>query len=113
METAKYDVVYGRLLKLGIEIEKAKFLAKVLIDISERINLSLDQLLKGIGPNGIKFDNDVYIQLNRARTNSSQIGYIDRSNIPLMVTSQLAGFGPLVLKNDYVDIDYVDPEYVE
>lgn len=89
METAKYDIVYGRLLKLGIEIEKAKVLAKILIDISERINLSLEQLLKGIDKNGIRFDNEVYAELNRARTNSSQIGYLDRANIPSTILQQV------------------------
>ena len=89
MEIAKYDVVYGRLLKLGIEIEKAKVLAKVLLDISERVDLSLDQLLKSIDKNGIKFDNEVYAELNRVRTNSSQIGYVDRTNIPASILQQV------------------------
>ena len=89
METAKYDIVYGRLLKLGIEINKAKILAKVLIDISDRVDLSLDQLLKSIDQNGMKFDNEVYEQLNRARTNSSQIGYLDRTNIPPTILQQV------------------------
>lgn len=89
METAKYDIVYGRLLKLGIEISKAKVLAKVLLDISDRVDLSLDQLLKSIDQNGMKFDNEVYEQLNRARTNSSQIGYLDRTNIPPTILQQV------------------------
>lgn len=89
MEIAKYDVVYGRLLKLGIEIEKAKVLAKVLLDISERVDLSLEQLLKSIDRNGIRFDNEVYAELNRVRTNSSQIGYVDRTNIPASILKQV------------------------
>lgn len=89
LETAKYDVVYGRLLSLGIEINKSKLLAKILLDISENLGLSMDDLLKNISKNGIRYDNDVYKKLNNARTNSSQLGYLDRTNIPPAVLQQV------------------------
>jgi hypothetical protein len=89
IETAKYDIVYGRLLSLGIEINKAKVMAKILLDISNKINLSMEDLLKNISKSGLKFDNDVYHQLNNARTNSSQLGYLDKTNIPASVLQQV------------------------
>ena len=89
MEIAKYDIVYGKLLKIGIEIDKAKVLAKVLLDISEKVDLSLEKLLANIDQSGIRFDNEVYEQLNLARTNSSQIGYLDRTNIPSSIRQQV------------------------
>jgi hypothetical protein len=89
MEAAKYDIIYGRLLKLGIEINKSKVLAKVLLEVSDTVGLSTDQLLKNIDQNGIRFDNEIYEQLNLARTNSSQIGYIDKTNIPSSIRQQV------------------------
>ncbi len=89
MEIAKYDIVYGKLLKIGIEIDKAKILAKVLLEINEKVNLSLENLLANIDQTGMRFDNEVYEQLNLARTNSSQIGYLDRTNIPSSIQQQV------------------------
>lgn len=89
IETAEYDVVYGKLLKLGIPIDKAKLLAKTLLDISDKIGSNINDILKNVDQNGLKFDNAVYEQLNKARTNSSQIGYLDTSNIPPAILRQV------------------------
>ena len=88
MEASKYDVLYGRLLKLGIPVEQAKSLAQVLYDISLAQGVSTDDLLKYVNSNGLRFDNDVYALLNYSRTISSQIGYIDQNNIPPAIVKQ-------------------------
>lgn len=111
IETAEYDLVYGRLLKIGIAIDKAKLLAKVLIDVNDKIGTNINDLLKNVDQNGLRYDNAVYGQLNKARTNSSQIGYMDRTNIPPAILQQFPNFGARIMS--YVDMDYVDPDYVE
>ncbi len=88
IETAKYDVLYGRLLKLNVPVDQAKTLAKVLYDISTQLGASTDDLLKYVTSNGLRFDNEVYALLNKARTNSSQIGFIDQNNIPPAIIRQ-------------------------
>lgn len=88
IETAKYDVLYGRLLKLNVAVDQAKALAKVLYDISVAQGVTTDDLLKYVTNNGLRFDNEVYALLNKARTNSSQIGYIDQNNIPPAIVRQ-------------------------
>lgn len=89
LETAKYDQVYGRLLHIGISIDKAKILAKTLLDISNEIGMDVNNLLKQVDQNGMRFENAVYDQLNKARTNSSQIGYLDANNIPPAILQQV------------------------
>lgn len=88
LEVSKYDVLYGRLLKLNVAVDQAKALAKVLYDISLQQGVSTDDLLKYVTNNGLRFDNEVYALLNNARTNSSQIGYIDQNNIPPAIVKQ-------------------------
>jgi hypothetical protein len=88
IETAKYDVLYGRLLQLNVAVDQAKALAVVLYDISVAQGVSIDNLLKYVTNNGLRFDNEVYALLNKARTNSSQIGYIDQDNIPPAIVKQ-------------------------
>lgn len=88
IETAKYDVLYGRLLKLNVAVDQAKALAKVLYDISAAQGVTTDDLLKYVTNNGLRFDNEVYALLNKARTNSSQIGFIDQDNIPPAIVRQ-------------------------
>jgi hypothetical protein len=88
LEVSKYDVLYGRLLKLGIAVDQAKVLAKVLYDISIQQGVATDDLLKYVNSNGVRYDNEVYALLNNARTISSQIGYIDQSNIPPAISNQ-------------------------
>ena len=75
-------------LKLGIAVDQAKALAKVLYDISIEQGVATDDLLKYVNSNGLRFDNEVYALLNNARTNSSQIGFIDQNNIPPAITMQ-------------------------
>ncbi len=89
LETAKYDLVYGRLLHVGISIDKARILAKSLLDISDETGIDINQLLKQIDRNGLRFENAVYEQLNKARTNSSQIGFLDSNNIPPAIRQQV------------------------
>ena len=88
IETSKYDVLYGRLLKLNVAVDQAKALAKVLYDISIQQGVATDDLLKYVTNNGLRFDNEVYTLINSARTNSSQIGYIDQNNIPPAIVKQ-------------------------
>ena len=88
LEVSKYDVLYGKLLTLGVAVDQAKALAKVLYDISIKQGVATDDLLKYVNSNGLRFDNEVYALLNNARTNSSQIGYIDQSNIPPAILKQ-------------------------
>jgi hypothetical protein len=88
IESSKYDVLYGRLLKLNVAVDQAKALAKVLYDISIQQGVATDDLLKYVTSNGLRFDNEVYTLLNNARTNSSQIGFIDQHNIPPAIVKQ-------------------------
>jgi hypothetical protein len=88
MEASKYDVLYGKLLKLGVEVNQAKSLAQILYDISLVQGVSTDELLKYVNSNGLRFDNEVYALLNFSRTISSQIGYIDQHNIPPAIVKQ-------------------------
>lgn len=88
MEVSKYDVLYGRLLKIKIPVEQAKALAQILYDISLVQGVSTDELLKYVDANGLRFDNEVYALLNYSRTISSQIGFIDQNNIPPAIVKQ-------------------------
>jgi len=88
IESSKYDVLYGRLLKLNVAVDQAKALAKILYDISIQQGVAADDLLKYVTSNGLRFDNEVYALLNNARTNSSQIGFIDQHNIPPAIVKQ-------------------------
>lgn len=88
LEVSKYDVLYGKLLTLGVAVDQAKALAKILYDISIEQGVATDDLLKYVNSNGLRFDNEVYALLNNARTNSSQIGYIDQDNIPPAIVKQ-------------------------
>lgn len=89
IEVAKYDVLYGRLLKLGIGIDDAKELSKTLYDISANLGVSVDHILQYVDKTGLRFDNNVYAQLNKVRTNSSQIGFLDENNIPPSISQQV------------------------
>lgn len=89
IDIEKYDLLYGKVLKILGNIERAKQLTSVLYKISSDLGLSNEQLLKYVSQNGLRFDNDVYNQLNNARTNSSQIGFIDQDNIPPAIKQQV------------------------
>lgn len=88
LEVSKYDVLYGRLLKLGVAVDQAKALAKVLYDISIAQGVATDELLKYITNNGLRFDNEVYALLNKSRSISSQIGFMDQNNVPPAIVRQ-------------------------
>jgi len=88
-ETAKFDLLYGKLLAKNIPPTLAKQLAAALYTISTDLGLDIDDVLKNVSKNGLKFDNNVYAQLNNYRTNSSQIGFLDVNNIPSSITRQV------------------------
>jgi hypothetical protein len=89
LETDLFDVVYGKLLSKNISPSAAKVLAKTLVTISKEAMISTDDLLKNITANGIRFDVNIYKALNSARSNSSQIGYIDIGNVAPVIKSQI------------------------
>ena len=89
IETQAFDIVYAKLLSKNIPPVNAKSLAFLLLEISKTANVSTDELLKNVTPSGIKFNVNIYKALNSIRSNSSQIGFIDISNIPPVVASQV------------------------
>jgi hypothetical protein len=89
IEVAKFDLLYGKILKILGNVDRAKQLTFVLYNISADIGMDQDQLLKYVGVNGLKFDNEIYTQLNKARTNSSQIGFIDQTTLPPNILQQV------------------------
>jgi hypothetical protein len=89
IETNKYDIIYGRLLHLNFSPNHAKGLTKVLYDFTEQYGFSVNHVLQYVDSNGIRFDNEIYDALNNARTNSSQIGYIDKEYIPPAILQQV------------------------
>lgn len=89
IETSKYDLLYGKVLTFVGEPIRAREIANVLYQIGEDLGLSLSDLIRYIGKNGLQFDNNVYAKLNQARTNSSQIGFLDEGNIPSIVRQQV------------------------
>lgn len=89
IETSQYDIIYGKLLSLNFTTEYAKELAKILYQISKDLDISIGELLKYVTSDGLRFDNDVYRQLNTKRTNSSQLGFLDQNNIPSSISQQV------------------------
>ena len=89
IEVAKFDLLYGKILKILGNVDRAKQLTFVLYNISADIGIDHDQLLKYVGVNGLKFDNEIYAQLNKARTNSSQIGFIDQTTLSPNILQQV------------------------
>lgn len=89
VETNKYDIIYGKLLHLNFTPVHAKHLAKVLYDISEEHGFTVNQVLQHVDSNGLRFDNEIYDMMNRTRTNSSQVGYIDKEYIPPAILQQV------------------------
>jgi len=88
-ETNKFDLLYGKLLGKGISQTLAKQLTATLLRLSKDSGISTDELIRDVTINGIRFNNAIYNELNRYRSNSSQVGYIDPNNIPLAVSNQL------------------------
>jgi hypothetical protein len=89
IETNQYDIIYGKLLGLGFGIDKARSLAKSLYEIAKELNLTVGEILKYVTANGVRFDNTIYAKLNSQRTNSSQLGFIDETNIPPAIRQQV------------------------
>ena len=89
LEVSKYDLIYGKLLLFKFTPTHAKDLAKVLYEISESLNLSVNEVLKYVDSNGLKFDNEIYDKINLTRTNSSQIGVLDRNSIASSISNQI------------------------
>lgn len=89
IETQAFDIVYAKLLSKNLPPVNARSLAYLLLEISKTANVSVDELLKNVTPSGIKFNVNIYNALNRIRSNSSQIGYVDISNIPPVIASQV------------------------
>lgn len=89
IEISTYDIIYGKLLSLNFSTEHAKQLAKTLYMLSKDLNISVSELLKYVTSSGLRFENEIYAVLNRYRTNSSQLGYIDKNNIPPAILKQV------------------------
>lgn len=88
-ETSKFDLLYGRILAKGVRQTVAKQLAATVYRISDETNVPTDEILKYVNADGLRFDNRIYAELNKYRTNSSQIGYLDPGNIPPYVIKQV------------------------
>jgi hypothetical protein len=89
LEVSQYDIIYGKLLSLNFTTEHAKELAKTLYQISKDLNIGISELLKYVTSDGLRFENEVYEQLNKRRTNSSQIGFLDQNNLPTSIAQQI------------------------
>ena len=89
IEVSKYDVIYGNLLSLNFTVDRAHALAATLYQISIKLSLSTDEILKYISDENFQFDNDIYEQLNSRRTNSSQIGRLEQNPIPDFISQQV------------------------
>jgi hypothetical protein len=88
-EASKFDMLYGKLLNKKVPNTLAKQLAVAVLKISEVTGEDVDSIIKNVTANGLRFDNHVYDTLNNFRTNSSQIGYLDISNIPSTIARQV------------------------
>ena len=89
IEVAKFDLLYGKILKILGNVDRAKQLTFILYNISADIGMDHEQLLKYVNITGLKFDNEIYAQLNKARTNSSQIGFIDQTTLSPNILQQV------------------------
>jgi len=89
IEVVKFDLLYGKILKILGNVDRAKQLTFILYNVSSDIGMNHDQLLKYVDASGLKFDNEIYAQLNKIRTNSSQIGFIDQTTLPPNILQQV------------------------
>lgn len=89
IDSVKFDVIYGKLLSYNYSTDRAKQLARALYDIANTLNIDTLEVLKYVNQNGLRFDNDIYQSLNNYRTNSSQIGFLDKDNIPSSILQQV------------------------
>lgn len=84
-----FDVIYGKLLSLNYGVDRSRQLAKALYEIADSLNIEPVEMLKYVTTSGIKFDNRIFEKLNNYRTNSSQVGFLDKDNIPSSIAQQL------------------------
>lgn len=89
IDAAKYDLLYGKILSFIGDATRAKEIAAALYQIGQDLGLSNQDLLKYLGKDGLQFDNNIFAKLNQARTNSSQIGFLDEGNIPSTIRQQV------------------------
>lgn len=89
IEVSKFDVIYGKLLSLNFTANRANVLATTLYQISIELNLTTNEILKYINDDSFQFDKDIYAQLNKRRTNSSQIGRLEENSIPDFISQQV------------------------
>lgn len=89
IETDKYNLLYGKVLSVIKDINRAKALTLVLYNITSELNISPANAMKYITESGLRFNDDIYAQMNKSRTNSSQIGFIDSNAINKGVHAQI------------------------
>ena len=89
LEASAYDIIYGKLLSLNFEPTYAKEFAKTLYQISKELRISVNEILRYVTEDGLRFENEIYDRLNLKRTNSSQIGFLDQNNIPSSISDQV------------------------
>lgn len=87
-ETNRFDLLYGKLLGKGLSQTLAKQLTATLLRLNQEANISLEDLTRDVTENGIKFNNSIYAALNRFRSPSSQVGYLDPNFVPARVRDQ-------------------------
>jgi hypothetical protein len=88
-EASRFDMLYGKLLNKKVPQTLAKQLTVAILKISDTTGEDVDSIIKYVTANGLKFDNHVYDILNKSRTNSSQIGFLDTANIPRSISRQV------------------------
>ena len=89
LETSAYDIIYGKLLSLNFEPTYAQEFAKTLYQVSTELQISVNEILKYVTKDGLRFENEIYDRLNLQRTNSSQLGFLDQNNIPTSISQQV------------------------
>lgn len=78
-EINKYNLLYGKVLSaVKNDVETAKSITPSLYKLGADLNLSYDRLLGMLGENGLNYRDQLIIdQLNRSRSASSQLGFIE------------------------------------
>ena len=89
LEASAYDIIYGKLLSLNFEPTYAKEFAKTLYQISNELQISVNEILKYVTEDGLRFENEIYDRLNLQRTNSSQLGFLDQNYTTSSILDQI------------------------